>query len=149
MKHLLIVILLLTIGLTSGCGVKKYPNDLEKNLLVRTKTEGSLFTSVEAFMKIYDPGDDCKNEFLGQIDLKNGETPVGIAAGRPTYIDLVFRAGNGYNHLSGIFMFRPGVHYVADVSYVDRIYNYEMHVAGANGKLGREIKGQPRNCPDL
>lgn len=100
-------------------------------------------------MKIYDPRDDCKKEFLGRIDLKNGETPVGIAAGRPVYIDLVFRAGNGYTHNGGIFTFRPGVRYVADVSYVDRIYNYEMHEAGANGKPGREVKGQPRNCPDL
>ena len=149
MKHLSIICLILIIGLTSGCGVKKYPNDLEKNLLVRTKTEGTLFTSVEAFMKIYDDKGDCKKEFLGQIDLKNGETRVGIAAGRPAYIDLVFRAGNGYTHQSGIFTFRPGVHYVADVSYVDRIYNYEVHESGANGKPGREIQGRPRNCPDL
>ncbi len=146
--HLLVYILLLT-GLVAGCGVKKYPNDLDKNLLVRTKTSGSLFTSVDVYMNIYDPKADCQNEFLGEVELENGETPVGIASGRPVYIDLVFQAGNGYTHKRGVFVFRPGVRYIADVSYVDRIYNYEMHEAGPNGKPGRKVQGQQMNCPDF
>ncbi len=148
MKHLSIVCLILIMGIGSGCGVKKYPNDLEKNMLVRTKTSGSLFTSVEAFMKIYDPKDDCKDVFLGQIDLKNGETSVGIAAGRPVYIEVIFRAGNGFTHMGGVYKFRPGARYVAEVSYVDRIYNYEIREVGTSGHPGSEIRGWPRNCPE-
>lgn len=139
---------LFLIAAITGCsGLKTYPDTLEKNLLVRTKTSGSLFMSVQVFLHIYDLKDDCKNEYLGTIKLKNGETQIGLPMGRPAYLAFVFHT-DGIVPDTTILTPQPGVRYNADVNYADRIYNVSIHEAGPHGKQGREIQRQTRNCPD-
>jgi hypothetical protein len=148
MNRIHLVCLLLLMAAVTGCsGLKTYPDTAEKNLLVRTKTSGSLFMSVEVFLHIYDLKDDCKSDYLGSIKLKNGETQIGIPTGRPAYLGFVFHT-DGIVPDTTILTPRPGARYIADVRYADRIYSVTMHEAGPQGKLGREIERQARNCPD-
>ncbi len=140
---------LLLIAAVTGCSsLKTYPNTAEKNLLVKTKTSGSLFMSVEVFLHIYDLKDDCKSDYLGSIKLKNGETQIGIPAGRPAYLAFVFHT-DGIVPDTTILTPQPGVRYIANINYADRIYNMTIHEAGPRGKEGREIERQARNCPDV
>jgi len=146
MKHLHLACWFLLFGALAGCGLKKYPNTLEKNLLVRTTVSGSLFNSVEAYLHVYDPKDDCKKDYLGAIKLKNGDTHVGIPVGRPVHVDFVFYA-NAQVHNPSIVTLLPGERYIALVRYVDRIYSLSIREIGSHGVPGREIPYQKSHCP--
>jgi hypothetical protein len=139
---------LLLLSVITGCsGLKIYPNTAEKNLLIRTKATGSFFMKVEVFLHVYHLKDDCKNDYLGSIKLKNGETQIGLPTGQPTYLAFVFRT-DGITPSTTILTPRPGNSYIADVTYADRIYNFSLREAGPRGSPGRELERQTRNCPD-
>ncbi len=145
---------LLLILAVAGCGFKKYPNTLEKNLTVRTTTSGSLFSSVDAFLHVYEPPQpDCKKKYLGGMKLKNGETEVGLPSGQPVYVDFVFHADslttNAFLHNGGIITLRPGMRYVALVRYVDRVYGVSIREVGSTGLPGREVPYRKPECSAL
>lgn len=144
-KHLHFAFVLLLVAALPGCGMKTYRSDLEKNLMVRTTLSGSFLNSVSAFLRVYDPKDDCRKGYLGGVKLRNGETQLGIPVGRPMHVDIVFIA-EAQLHQNAVFTFRPGVRYIAMVSYVDRVYSVSIHEADKRGQPGREIQYQTRNC---
>src|SRR5574337_1278185 len=153
MKKLYIVWLFLLLGALAGCsGLKTYPNDLEKNLTVRTTLSGSLLTSIEAYLHVYDPKDDRKMKYLGSIKLKNGATEVGIAAAGPVCLDFVFHVTDLFSpeahlHNREIVTLQPGVRYIALVRYVDRIHSVSIRELGSSGLPGREVPYQTGKCP--
>ena len=143
---------LLLIIAVAGCGFKKYQSTPEKNLLVRTTASGSLFTSVEAFLHVYDPpGADCKKKYLGGMNLKNGDMEVGLPTDRPVYLDVVLHVegftDNRFIHNSSIVTLHPAMRYVALVRYVDRIYSVSIRELASTGLPGRDIRSKPADCP--
>ncbi len=145
MKHLQLACVFLLLVALTGCGLKTYRSDLEKNLMVRTTTSGSFFNSVEAFLHVYDPKDNCRKGYLGGVKLRNGETQLGIPVGRPMHVDIVLIADAQLHH-SAVITFQPGVRYIAMARYVDRVYSVSIHEADKRGQPGREIQYQTRNC---
>lgn len=141
------VFVLLIISLSGCSGLKTYPNTGEKNLVIRTNTSGSLFMSVNVFLHLYHLKDECKSDYLGTVKLKNGNTDIAIPTGSLTYLAFVFHTDGITPHTS-IVTPKPGMRYIADVRYADRIYGVSLHESGAGGRLGREIERQSRNCPD-
>lgn len=155
MKLLYPVWWFLLLAVLAGCsGLKTYPNDLEKNLTVRTTLSGSLFTDLKAYLHVYDPKDDCKIKYVGSVKLNNGEAAVGIAVGRPVCLDFVFHSTELFSpeahlHNRAIVILQPGVRYVAVVRYVDRIHSVSIRELGSTGQPGREIPHQEIKCSPL
>jgi hypothetical protein len=135
--------------LIAGCSnIKTFPSTADKNLQVRTKVSGAVTT-----LQVHSMKGGCVVDYLGTVDLKNGETLVGVTPDQP--VDLIFlfttyRFGGGGGMLPYTTVFTPrlGVHYVADVSYADRIYNVSIHEIGSRGVLGREIERRAVDCPE-
>jgi hypothetical protein len=147
LRHLACFLLLISV--VAGCsGLKTYPNTADKNLMVRTKTSRSLFRSVEVSLQIYNLDDDCNADYLGSIKLKNGDTQIGIATDQFTCLAFVFVTPGIIRHTT-ILTPRPGVRYIADISYADSIYNVSIHEAGPSGTQGREIDRQVSKCQDI
>lgn len=147
-KPLYLVCWILVVGAVAGCGIKKYPNTSEKNLTVRTEVQGVPFNSIDPYLHIYESTGDCKKDHLGAMKLRNGETRIGIAVGRPMCLVFVFyakvRVHNGW-----LVTLRPGVQYLALVRYADRIYDISLYEAGPDGKPGRGIRREVCSCSDF
>lgn len=130
-KHLIIAFMAVCLIMLSACsGLRPYKNTMEKNLLVRTKTDsGSFFTSVKSRVDIYAVDDACKLTYQGTINLKNKEVPIGIPNSSPTYLDFVFSSSNFLANARGSTAFnvyltpRSGHEYLAEASYLEGIYN--------------------------
>lgn len=130
-KSLIMAFTALWLIMMSGCsGLRPYKNAMEKNLLVRTKTDsGSFFTSVKSRVDIYAVDDTCQLTYQGTINLKNQEVPIGLPNSRPTYLDFVFSSSNFLANARGSTAFdvyltpRSGFQYLAEASYLDGIYN--------------------------
>ncbi len=140
-----IYLLLASIILFTGCsGIKTYPNKMEKNLHVTTKTEsGSMFTNIKAAVDIYKVHTDCSTEYEGTIQLDRPSVDIGIPSGRLSYLVFVFASGgflsshNGIISQNTLLKPRSGYHYDVEASYIEDIYHVEIHEKGK--KKSREI----------
>ncbi|MGD9367601.1 MAG: hypothetical protein PVH87_18015 [Desulfobacteraceae bacterium] len=147
-NHLFIAILALCLILLNACsGLHAYKNTMEKNLLVKTKTDsGSFFTSVKARVDIYAVDDTCKLTYLGTINLKNKEVPIGLPNSSPTYLDFVFSSSNFLANARGSTAFdvyltpRSGYEYLAEASYLDGIYNVVIKERKTGSNQTKELE---------
>ena len=137
-----------------GCsGLKAYPNTADKNLQINTKLSGSFLTEVEAVLHIHRLQNGCASDYLGGVDLKNGSAQIGIAPGQATYLVFAFYTSTRLGGSSTIIPYstvvtpRAGSRYVADVSYVDSIYNVRVQEIGPRGTSGRELERKTIDCP--
>ena len=136
-----------------GCsGLKAYPNTADKNLQVNTKLSGSFLTDVEATLYIHRLENGCVSDYLGGIDLKNGLTQIGIAPGQPAYLMFEFvtsttLGGSSTIPYNTVLTPRAGNRYMADVSYVDRIFNVSIREIGSRGTPERELERKTVSCP--
>ena len=81
------VTLLLVLSMLAACSaVKTYPNTLDKNLRVITKTD----SGVDAAIEIYEVKPDCSIEYSGTVQLDNPDVDIGIPTGRSSYLVFVF-----------------------------------------------------------
>jgi hypothetical protein len=147
-EYLVIAFMAVCLIMLSACsGLRPYANTMEKNLLVRTKTDsGSFFTSVKSRVDIYAVDDACKLTYLGTIDLKKKEVPIGILNSSPTYLDFVFSKSNFLANASGSTSFdvyltpRSGYEYLAEASYLEGIYDVTIKEKKIGSNTMKELE---------
>lgn len=134
------VTLLLVFSMLAACSaVKTYPNTLDKNLHVITKTD----SGVDAAVEIYEVKPDCSIKYSGTVQLDTPDVDIGIPASRSSYLVFVFaRSGffTGSSTITYDTLLRPrsGTRYDIDVSYREDIYNVVVRERLAANKR-REI----------
>ena len=135
--------LLLVLSTLAACSaVKIYPNTLDKNLRVITKTD----SGVDAAIEIYEVKPDCGIKYSGTVQLDNPDVDIGIPTGRSSYLVFVFSSSGFFTGSSSITygtLLRPrkGSRYDIDVSYQEDIYNVVVHERlGANNSQEIETK---------
>lgn len=141
------LLLLLTGGLLASCsGIRPYPNNLDKNVQIRTATSsGSIFSTTRANVGIYRVDGQCRTEYEGTIDLDKPVVLVGLPWDRLSY--LVFRfssssfLANTRSSISQETLLRtqPGHSYQIDVSYRNSIYNVVVREHHPRTRASREI----------
>lgn len=148
MTHPAIGIVAAVTVLLSGCsGIKTYPNDLPKNLQVRTEaTSGSAFSSMRVALHIHQVDASCRTEYQGTVQLNEPSVGVGIPPGRMSYLVFTF---SGSSFLGGtssstryetLLQPRAGYTYDARARYKDGIYHVEIRESDPRRSAGREIE---------
>ena len=137
---------MLLIGLFAGCsGIKPYPNQLEKNLQVRTSTDsGSIFSSVRASLSILRVDAQCRTEYEGTVDLRNGPAEVGVPVDRWSYLVFDFSSsglfsGSSTTKQATLLKPRAGYRYDVEVSYRGDMYNVVIREGRSGTSAGREV----------
>ena len=134
--------------LLSGCsGIKTYPNDLPKNLQVRTEaTSGSAFSSMRVALHIHQVDASCRTEYQGTVQLNEPSIGVGVPSGRMSYLVFTF---SGSSFLGGsssstryetLLQPRAGYTYEARARYKDGIYHVEIRENDPRRSASREIE---------
>jgi hypothetical protein len=123
-------VLLGTVILTGCSGLRPYPDNLDRNVIIRTVTDsGSVFSKVGVEVDIFSVKANCKTEYLGTVDLSGPSVEVGIPPDKLSYMAFVFSnssfLGGSRSTMSHetLLEARAGYHYDIGVSYVDDIYN--------------------------
>lgn len=127
----------------AGCsGLQAYPNDLDKNLQVRTQVQsGSAFSKVRASMSIYQVNSECQIEYQGTVNLKEPHVPVGVPAGRWSYLVFDFSSSGFLSNTStstssgALLNPQAGTRYDVDVTYRDDIYNVTIRSIASDGTV--------------
>jgi hypothetical protein len=125
----------------AGCsGLQTYPNNLDKNLQVRTQVQsGSAFSKVRASMSIYEVNAQCQVQYEGTVNLEELSVPVGIPAGRWSYLVFDFSSSGFLSNTStstasgALLNPQAGTRYDIDVSYLDDIYNVTIRSVAGDG----------------
>lgn len=138
--------LLLVLSLLTACsGIKTYPNTMDKNLHVTTETDsGSVFSSLNTSVDIYQVKADCTIEYTGSVQLDSQSVDIGIPTERSSYLVFVF-ASSGFFSNSSMTSYdtllrpRKGYNYNAKVSYMDDIYNVVMQETPTHTTKNRVI----------
>jgi len=135
-KYWFSLTLLVVLSMLTACSaVKIYPNTLDKNVRVNTKTD----SGVDAAIEIYEVKPDCGIEYSGTIQLDNPVMDIGLATGRSSYMVFIFSSSGfftGSSTISYDTLLRPrkSIRYDIDVSYRDDIYNVVVHESLASNK---------------
>jgi len=136
--------------LLGGCsGIKTYPNDLPKNLQVRTEaSSGSAFSSMRVALHIHAVDARCQTEYQGSVQLDAPSIDVGLPSGRMSYLIFTFAGssllgGSSSTRHDTLLQPRAGYSYDARVRYKDGIYHVELRESGVRGRAGREIERRP------
>ena len=128
------LLLVIFSGLLGACSaVKTYPNNHEKNLLIKTRTDsGSVFSSIEAALDIYSVEKSCQVNYLGTVKLDSPQVSVGIPQDKPRLLSFRFGSSGFFSNASSSISYdtlllpRKGHHYDINVKYIDDIYNVEI-----------------------
>jgi len=133
--------------LLGGCsGVKTYPNDLPKNLQVRTEaTSGSAFSSMRVALHIHQVDANCRTEYQGTVQLDGPSIGVGVPPGRMSYLVFTFSGsfllgGSSSTRYETLLQPRAGYTYDARARYKDGIYHVEIRENDPRRPPGREIE---------
>ena len=141
------LLLLFCLGMLSACsGINAYPNNIEKNLVIKTETEsGSFFSRVKASLDIYDVNPDCKLDYVGTVKLDRPKVEVGIKPGRNSYLSFRFSSSgflsNSSSNISYDTLIKPRKQYQYDtrVRYKNNIYNVQIIEKLSVKSRGREL----------
>jgi hypothetical protein len=135
--------LVVVLSMLAACSaVKTYPNTLDKNLHVGTKTD----SGVDAAIEIFEVKPDCSIKYSGTIQLDNPVIDVGIPTGRSSYLVFVFSSSGfftGSNTITYDTLLRPrkDARYDIDVRYQQDIYNVVINERlGSNKSQEIEVK---------
>ena len=129
---------------TACSGLKTYPNTLDKNLHITTKTD----SSVDAAIDVYRVETDCSIKYSGTIKLDNSNVDLGIPAGRSSYLVFSFSSSgffSGSSTTTYSTLDRPRLDqnkFDIDVSYIENIYNVVIHEGKKGSSKGREIEAR-------
>jgi hypothetical protein len=133
-------VFVLTVALGGCSGIKTYPNNLEKNLQLRTQVEsGSAFSKLRASMSVFEVNAHCQTEYQGTVDLDEPSVQVGIPSGHWSYLVFDFSSSGFLSSTStsvasrALLKPQAGSRYDIDVSYRDDIYNVTIHSVGSDG----------------
>lgn len=149
MTHPAIGIIVAMTVLVGGCsGIKTYPNDLPKNLQVRTEaTSGSAFSSMRVALHVHQVDASCRTEYQGTVQLNEPSIGVGVPSGRMSYLVFTFSGSSflgGSSSSTGyetLLRPRAGYTYDARARYKDGIYHVEIRESGGPRQAaGREVE---------
>ena len=133
--------------LLSCSGMKTYPNSPEKNVTITTTTDsGSLFSSVNTRLDIYQVTPDCKLDYKGTVQLDTASVSIGIPSEKMSYLVFGFASSSFLASTSGsisyetIFKPRKGYHYTINASYIDNIYDVTIRESHPGKNLSRNIE---------
>ena len=131
---------LLALGVAACSGVKVYPNEGAKNLLVQSELE----SGVSAALDVYQVDAACKSEYRGRVALDKATVAVGIPPERPSYLVVIFDTSSffgGSSSTSAGTLLRPrqGLRYEARVRYRDRIYDFSVRELEPGKGPGRAL----------
>lgn len=143
--------LLLALSLVTGCsGIKTYPNDLDKNLHLRTTAEsGSFFSSIRTAVHIHRVAADCTTEYEGTVELDQRSIDIGIPPERWSRLVFVFASSsfllNSTSSISYETLLNPraGYEYDLRVTYRDDIYNVSVLETHRGDSPSRKIEHRP------
>lgn len=138
---------MLLVGALAACsGIKTYPNNLEKNLQVRTSTDsGSIFSRVHASLSISRVDAQCQTQYEGTVDLGKGAVEVGVPLERSSYLVFDFSSSGLLSSTSStmghatLLKPRAGYRYDIEVTYRDDIYNVVIRESRSGTSEGRDI----------
>jgi hypothetical protein len=142
--------LLLPACLLAGCsGIKPYPNNLENNLHLHTKTDsGSLFSSVRAAVDIYQVNARCQPEYQGTVDLDKSSLAIGIPIDQTSYLNFGFASSSWLANSNSTISYetlltpRAGYDYDIEVTYLDDIYHVAILETHQRNSIRRDIEQQ-------
>lgn len=147
-KQVSLLVLMFGTGLFLGCsGIKPYPNTLVQNLHITTTTDtGSLFSSVNASLDIYQVKSDCRLIYAGTVKLDTTSKSVGIPPGKSSYLVFTFASSSFLAGSSGNTSYetllrpRKGYHYTINASYIDDIYDVQIRESHPRNNISRDIE---------
>lgn len=147
LKKTVILGTFLTSSFLLGCsGIKPYPTGLDNNLVITTTTKsGSVFSSVNASLDIYQVKPDCTLEYEGTVKLDKATVAVGIPTQQFRYLVFVFASSSFLASTSGsishetLLKPRKGYKYLVTANYIDDIYNVEINETHPHKKTSRNI----------
>jgi hypothetical protein len=132
------------LALLSACsGIKTYPNDHPANMKVVAKTDsGSILQGIDTMVHIYTVSNKCESEYLGTVELDDNKSDVGLPVGQLLYLNFVFVRGGFFSSstsstgIDTLLRPKPGAHYLADLQYLDDMYDMEIweRTSGKSGK---------------
>ena len=151
MKIKRLIFIVLFILLSVGCSsLKTYPDNLAKNVFVKSKTDsGSAVSSVKTRMDIHDVDKNCELQFLGTVRLDEKYKSVGLKVNKLGYLDFVFFTSGFFSNSSSatrfstLFKPRKGYFYDISVTYIDDIYGVEILEKRSRRSKGREVETRP------
>lgn len=157
MSQKLIILLSLAI-VSGGCSnLKNYPDDLVKNIFVKTKTDsGSFFSSIDSRIDIFDVDKACKIKYIGTVKLDKKKKGVGLQNNKVSYLDFRFISSGFLSSSSSSTSFatllkaRKGYIYDVLVNYEDDLYNVEIWEKRSKREKGHELDTIPlEECQKL
>jgi len=147
MKHYCTA-LLITTSVLAGCsGLKSYPDNLESNLEIHTRTDSStILSSIKASLDVYSVSPECSADYKGTVTLDASTVSVGLPIDQPSYLVFRFNSSSFLASSSSVTrydtVFTPGHgrRYDIDVSYIDDIYNVTISEQSATTSVARVIE---------
>lgn len=150
-SRLFLLAVVAPMSLLIGClGIKSYPNDLDKNLHVRTAADsGSFFSTMRTAVDIHRVRADCTTEYEGTVQLGEGSVEVGIPSERWSRLVFVFASSSFLLNTSGTITYetllhpRAGHEYDLTVTYEDDLYNVTIQERDSSNGARRKIQHRP------
>jgi hypothetical protein len=138
--------LLVVLGLAACAGVRTYPNDGAKNIVVRS----ALDSKVRAAVHLHQVDAKCHTEYQGSVAIDAPAVVVGVPAERLSYVVVTFDSssfGWGSRTTSVVTLIEPRKGYSYDLllTYRDSIYNVALGEIDAKGAR-REIPRRGLRC---
>ena len=135
-------IFIFALVLAACSNLKTYPNDLTKNVFVKTKIESGIKVRVD----IFEVNKKCEGEYIGSVELNGSSRKIGLNSSKLHYLDFrfissgFFTASTSSSGLSTLVKTRKGYIYDVLLSYEDSIYDVEIGEKRINRKKGNELE---------
>jgi hypothetical protein len=137
--------------LVAGCsGITPYPNNLSKNLSVRTVTDsGAWLSHVRAAVDIHHMSENCSSGYEGTVQLGEALVEIGLPPDRWSYLVFVFDTASFLGNRNGTITYetlmRPAstYRYEAAVTYKNDIYNVTIREFPSDRSKSRELDRVP------
>lgn len=119
------LVILAAVLLSACSGTKPYHLNEPRNLTVRTTID-----TTRADLHLYRVKADCSGEYLGTVELPNGNTRLGLPAGL-AYLRFSFTSSSFFSTNivteETLLRVRSGEQYQADVSYRENMYDVSLN----------------------
>lgn len=101
-----------------------------------------MLQDIDTLVHIYQLSSKCESEYLGTVELDGSKADVGLPVGQLLYMNFVFVRGGFFSastsstNIDTLLKPKPGAHYLADLQYLDGLYDMEIweRTSGKSGK---------------
>ncbi len=148
------------VSMTAGCSVARYASkDNAPNLTVTVETDLNIpLSRLDVMLDVHFVNPDCNSDFQGRLYLDEKKEVVGIPTGKIMELQALFITTG--NFLLGgsssdlrygtLFTAKPGVKYLMEIIYRNKIFSAELFEFTAAGKKGRQIdRVPPSSCAEI